>query len=121
MGASRGRAPARQSGCDLHREPKPEAKRLYIGNLRFDVNERELRELLAAQVGVESVEIVKDRRTHESRGFAFVDLISMSDATPAIETFDGTALRGRVVKVAVANPRGHRDGAGNAVSSKRQE
>lgn len=82
-----------------------EGKRLFVGNLRFDLGEQELRKVLAPHVGVEDVEIVKDRHTRESRGFAFVDLISMADAAAAIDTLDGTELHGRILRVAVANPR----------------
>lgn len=80
-------------------------RRLYAGNLNFDLDDEALRELFARAGGVERVEVMKDRWTGLSRGFAFVDMITAEDADAAISELNGTQVLGRVLKVAIAKPR----------------
>jgi RNA recognition motif-containing protein len=84
-----------------------DGRRLYIGNLAYEATERELRDAFAIYVGVEKVEILKDRESGMSRGFGFVTLVMSSDADTAIEKVNGVEVRGRKLRVAVANPRGN--------------
>lgn len=94
-----------------------EGKRLYIGNLNYQVSERELRDAIAAYAAVETVEIIKDKATDLPKGFAFVELAMASDAAAVIEALDGADLRGRNLKVQLAKPlerharNGQREGA----------
>lgn len=80
-------------------------RRLYAGNLNFDLDDDSLRELFARAGGVERAEVMKDRWTGLSRGFAFVDMITAEDAEAAINELNGAEVMGRVLKVALAKPR----------------
>jgi RNA recognition motif-containing protein len=65
-----------------------------------------LRETFARVGGVEQAEVIKDRWTGVSRGFGFVEMITAEDAETAIGELDGSAVMGRVLRVALAKPRG---------------
>lgn len=87
-------------------------RRLYVGNLGFDVTNKDLEELFA-QAGVcESVAIITDRSTGQSRGFAFVEMGSNADAQKAIQQFDGQEFKGRALKVNEARERESTRGGG---------
>ena len=80
-------------------------KKLYVGNLAFGVSSKELEELFG-QTGIcESVAIISDRDTGQSRGFAFVEMGSNADAQTAIQQLDGRELQGRALKVNEARDR----------------
>ena len=80
-------------------------KKLYVGNLSFEVTDKDLEELFA-QAGVcESVAVISDRATGQSRGFGFVEMGSNADAQKAIQQFDGYELKGRALKVNEARDR----------------
>jgi RNA recognition motif-containing protein len=80
-------------------------RRLYAGNLNFDLDDDAIKELFARAGGVERAEVMKDRWTGLSRGFAFVDMITAEDADAAIAELNGTEMLGRVLRVAIAKPR----------------
>jgi cold-inducible RNA-binding protein len=80
-------------------------RRLYAGNLNFDLDDDGLKELFARAGGVERAEVMKDRWTGLSRGFAFVDMMTAEDADAAIAELNGVEVAGRVLKVAMAKPR----------------
>jgi RNA recognition motif-containing protein len=89
-------------------------KKLYVGNLAFGVTNSDLEELFA-QAGIcESVAVITDRETGQSRGFGFVEMGSNADAQKAIQQFDGHELKGRALKVNEARDRegGGRGGRG---------
>src|SRR5437899_589500 len=87
-------------------------RKLYIGNLGFDVTQKDLEELFA-QAGVcESVAIITDRATGQSRGFGFVEMGSNADAQKAIQQFDGQEFKGRALKVNEARERDNSRGGG---------
>jgi RNA recognition motif-containing protein len=81
------------------------ARRLYAGNLNFDLDDEALKELFARAGGVERAEVMKDRWTGLSRGFAFVDMMTAEDADAAIAELNGMEVMGRMLKVAIARPR----------------
>ena len=88
-------------------------KKLYVGNLAFGVNDKDLQELFA-QAGVcESTAVITDRETGQSRGFGFVEMASNDDAQKAIAQFNGQDLKGRAIKVneAKAREKGNNGGA----------
>ncbi|HEX7408718.1 MAG TPA: RNA-binding protein [Candidatus Binatia bacterium] len=87
-------------------------KRLYIGNLGFDVTSKELEDLFAEAGTCESVTIVTDRATGQSRGFGFVEMASDADAQKAIQSFDGKDFKGRALKVNEAREREGGGGGG---------
>jgi RNA recognition motif-containing protein len=82
------------------------SRRLYVGNLNFEMSDVALREMFARVGGVERAEVIKDRWTGVSRGFGFVEMITTEDADTAINELDGVAAMGRVLRVALAKPRG---------------
>ena len=79
------------------------AKKLYVGNLGFDVTDNELTDLFAQYGEVQSVQIVTDRSTGRSRGFAFVEMSEGADS--AIAALNGTDFMGRSLTVNEARPR----------------
>ena len=84
--------------------------KLYVGNLSYQTTEDELRELFAQAGTVEAVELIKDRDTGASKGFAFVTMSSSSEAESAIQMFNGRSLGNRELRVNVARPREERSG-----------
>lgn len=87
-------------------------KRLYIGNLSFDVSSKELEELFSGAGPCENVTVITDRATGQSRGFGFVEMASSADAQKAIQMFDGQELKGRALKVNEAREREGGGGGG---------
>ena len=83
---------------------------IYVGNLSRDVSEEDLRQAFEAFGQVESVNIVKDRFSSESRGFGFVQMTSKDEAKAAIDGMNDKDLKGQTVNVAEARPKtgGHR-------------
>jgi len=78
---------------------------IYVGNLSHETNEDSLREAFEAFGQVESVNIIKDRFSGESRGFGFVEMPSKQEAEKAIEEMNGKDLNGRAVNVNEARPK----------------
>ncbi|KAG6437201.1 hypothetical protein SASPL_102112 [Salvia splendens] len=76
-----------------------DAGRLYVGNLPFPMTSAQLTEIFAEAGRVVSAEIVYDRVTDRSRGFAFVTMGSVEEAKEAIRLFDGAQIGGRTSKV----------------------
>ena len=82
------------------------SRRLYVGNLNFEMSDAALREAFSRVGGVERAEVIKDRWSGISRGFGFVEMITAEDAETAISELDGLAVMGRALRVALAKPRG---------------
>lgn len=78
---------------------------IYVGNLSRDVREEDLQETFKAFGEVESVSIVKDKFTGESRGFGFVEMPAKAEAQAAIDELNGKDLKGRPLTVNEAKPR----------------
>ena len=87
-------------------------KKLYVGNLSFDVTNKDLEELFAQAGACESVAVITDRTTGQSRGFGFVEMASNADAQKAIQQFDGQEFKGRGLKVNEARERESTRGGG---------
>jgi cold-inducible RNA-binding protein len=81
---------------------------IYVGNLSHEVTEDSLREAFEPFGQVESVNIIKDRFSGESRGFGFVEMPSKQEAEKAIEEMNGKDLMGRAVNVNEARPKTNR-------------
>jgi cold-inducible RNA-binding protein len=89
--------------------------KLYVGNLPYSSTEDELRTLFSQAGTVASVALIKDRDTGNSKGFAFVEMSSQSEAEKAIQMFNGYRMSNREIKVNIARPReesGPRGGGG---------
>ncbi|KAF3442758.1 hypothetical protein FNV43_RR16675 [Rhamnella rubrinervis] len=76
-----------------------EAGRLYVGNLPYSTTSSQLAEVFGEAGSVVNVEVIYDRVTDRSRGFAFVTMGSIDEAKEAIRMFDGSQVGGRTVKV----------------------
>jgi RNA recognition motif-containing protein len=87
-------------------------RKLFVGNLSFDVTNSDLEALFAESGGCESVAVITDRFSGQSRGFGFVEMASSSDAQRAIQQLDGKELKGRQIKVNEAREREDRGGGG---------
>lgn len=79
--------------------------RLYVGNLDKDVTEQELSELFSGAGTVVAADLVQDRATGCSRGFAFVEMASAEEGERALQRFNGYTLKGRPLVVNEARPR----------------
>jgi len=84
-----------------------EAK-LYVGNLSYGVTEQRLRELFMQAGNVNSVALIKEPGTQQSKGFAFVEMGSPAEVQKAISMFHGHSLEDRQITVSVARPREER-------------
>jgi RNA recognition motif-containing protein len=93
--------------------------KLYVGNLAFQTTSDDLKQLFAQAGTVESANIVEDRDTGRSRGFAFVEMSTQEEATAAIAQFNGKEVGGRALKVNEARPRENRGGGGRGSSNNR--
>ena len=87
-------------------------KRLYVGNLSYDVDSSSLEQLFSAHGTVQSAEVVSDRMTGRSKGFGFVEMGSDDEAQAAITALNGQEHMGRALTVNEAKPREERSGGG---------
>ena len=85
---------------------------IYIGNLALNVTEGDLQQAFEAFGDVESVKIIKDRYSGESRGFGFVEMPAGAEAQSAIQGLNGKELKGLMLKVNEARPQRNRDKRG---------
>ena len=99
-------------------------RKLYVGNLPYEVGETELQELFARAGSVESVNVMRDQATGRARGFAFVEMSTDDEAQNAITTLNGTSVGGRSLTVNEARPKaahGGGGGFGGGRSNRRRE
>jgi len=82
--------------------------KLYVGNMSYDTTEEEIRTLFAQAGTVTSVDLIKDRISDRSKGFAFVVMGSQSEMETAIRMFNGHSLGERELTVNIARPREER-------------
>ena len=93
-------------------------RKLYVGNLPYSATDESVRAAFSASGTVESVNLITDRDTGQSKGFGFVEMSSDSEAQAAIQALNGSTLDGRQIKVSEAKPKtgggggGRRDGGG---------
>ena len=86
--------------------------RLYVGNLSFHTTDSTLQQHFGQAGAVTQVNLIMDKFTGRSRGFAFVEMGSDADAQKAIEQLHGKELDGRVITVNEARPREERSSGG---------
>jgi RNA recognition motif-containing protein len=87
-------------------------KKLYCGNLGYNVSSNDLDQLFAPYGTVKSAEVINDRDTGRSKGFGFVEMSSDNEALAAISAVNGTEHDGRTLTVNEAKPREPRSGGG---------
>ena len=100
-------------------------RKLFVGNLSFNTDERRLQELFESVGPVDSCNIVRDQMTGRARGFAFVEMSTDDEAQNAITTLNGTQVGGRNLTVNEARPKvahsGGGGGFGGGSSQRRRE
>ena len=80
-------------------------RKLYVGNLGYDVSNEDLKSLFAPYASVDTADIIMDRSTGQSKGFGFVEMATDDEAKAAIAGLDGSDHAGRSIKVNEAKPR----------------
>ena len=88
------------------------AKKLYVGNLSYQVDSTELEQLFAQHGQVLSAQVINDRDTGRSKGFGFVEMADDNEAEAAIAALNGQQHGGRALTVNEARPREDRGGGG---------
>ena len=78
---------------------------IYVSNIAFNATTQDLRQLFESYGAVDTVNIIMDRYTGQSRGFGFVEMPDSTAAKAAIEGLQGTALAGRTINVNEAKQR----------------
>jgi RNA recognition motif-containing protein len=81
---------------------------LYIGNLSKSTTPEELNMLFTQAGAVKALEVIKDRKSGESKGFAFITMSALSEADKAVSMFNTYSLSDHTLKVSLAKPREQR-------------
>ncbi len=81
---------------------------IYVGNLSYEATEEELQQTFAEFGSVVSANIIKDRDSGRSKGFAFIEMENQEDGEKAIQELDGKEVGGRSLKVNQARPKTER-------------
>ena len=87
-------------------------RKLYVGNLPYSATEQSLREAFATSGTVDSVSVITDRDTGQSKGFAFIEMATDAEAQAATQAMNGVSLDGRPLKVSEAKPMTSGGGSG---------
>ena len=90
------------------------AKKLYAGNLNYEVDNASLEQMFTEFGEVNSAEVIMDRSTGRSKGFGFVEMGSDQEAQTAIAGLSGKEVGGRALTVNEARPREERSGGGGS-------
>jgi cold-inducible RNA-binding protein len=96
------------------------AKNLYVGNLSYSTTSADLSELFGALGEVTSVNLITDRMSGRSKGFAFVEMAEYDAAQKAINELNGKEIDGRAIKVAEARPKRDDRGGGGGGGDRRR-
>lgn len=80
----------------------PSFTTIYVGNLVYDFDELEIKDLFEQYGVVNYVKLIKDEKTHESKGIAFVQMVNGVEARTAIKGLDGLYIDERKIKVSIA-------------------
>ena len=96
------------------------AKNLYVGNLSYSTTSADLSELFGALGEVTSVNLITDRMSGRSKGFAFVEMAEYDAAQKAINELNGKEIDGRAIKVAEARPKRDDRGGGAGGGDRRR-
>ncbi len=94
--------------------------KLFVGNLSFNTTENDLQDAFAAHGTVSEVNLMMDRSTGRSRGFAFVTMSTPEEAQKAIDAMNGKSVDGRALTVNIARPREERPGGGGGGGGRRE-
>ena len=83
------------------------SKKIYVGNISYNTTQSDLNEIFNAYGEVVSVNVIEDKFTGRSKGFAFIEMETEESASAAISDLDGAEVDGRTIKVneAISKPR----------------
>jgi RNA recognition motif-containing protein len=81
---------------------------IYVGNLSYDTSENDLRDAFGEFGAVSKVNVIMDKMTGKSKGFAFVEMENDTEGQKAVDTLNDADLNGRNLKVNLARPREER-------------
>ncbi len=84
--------------------------KMYVGNLSFETTENDLQDLFEQHGAVSEVQLMMDRMTGKSRGFAFITMNDGAQASAAMSALNGHEVNGRALSVNEARPREQRPG-----------
>jgi len=87
-------------------------RKLYVGNLPYSVNQETLQDTFGRCGTVDSVNVITDRDTGQSKGFGFVEMPNDSEGQAAIDALNGQDLQGRAARINEARPRPAGGGGG---------
>ena len=87
-------------------------KKLYVGNLSYGATESTIRSLFENYGAVDTVNLITDRNTGQSKGFGFVEMTNDAEAQRAISALNGKEIDGRALTVNEARPKEERSGGG---------
>ena len=93
--------------------------KLYVGNLSYTVDKKDLEQMFAAYGSVTSAQVITDRETQRSKGFGFVEMGSDQEAQAAIAALNGKSIDGRDLTVNEARPQEPRTGGGGGGGQRR--
>lgn len=85
------------------------SKKLYVGNLPYSTTDQSLTDAFSECGTVESAKVIIDRDSGRSKGFAFVEMSSSSEAANSISKLNGSSMDGREINVSEAKPQAPRD------------
>ncbi len=85
-------------------------RKIYVGNLSFSVDSNQLSDVFAEFGTVDSANVITDRETGRSKGFAFVEMSAEDEAQAAIQKLNGMELAGRAMNISEAKPQEPRSG-----------
>jgi RNA recognition motif-containing protein len=95
--------------------------KLFVGNLSYDTTENQLQELFAAHGTVTEVDLIMDKFSGRSRGFAFVTMEAKEAADAAVQALNGQSIDGRALTVNEARPREERPRSGGGYGAGRSD
>lgn len=107
---NRSERPARPAGIRKPELVEVSSPRIYVGNLSFDATESDLFELFAGVGTVQNVEVVSNRHTQKSKGFAFVQMLTIDEARRAVAELHDKEYLGRKLVVSGAKAADERRG-----------
>lgn len=85
------------------------SKKLYVGNLPYSATDQSLADAFSQCGTVETARVIMDRDTGRSKGFAFVEMSTSSEAQTSISRLNGSQMDGRAINVSEARPQAPRD------------
>lgn len=95
------------------------SNKLYVGNLPYSATDQILMDTFSECGTVQSAKVIMDRESGRSKGFAFVEMSTDSEATESISRLNGAQLDGRAMNVSEAKPQAPRTGGGGGFNNRR--